>query len=138
MHMSPLAQEIEDTYSREMGRRFPNADCQTLVWFAGGDIAEVVTELDLYCSTLAGYASSATTLRLRSPKELLAAKCFLIEDLFEYSPALAQYRHLVEVCDVPELREMVRVYESVRIKLREVLSQFPSSAFTEPVKAELG
>jgi len=103
--MSPLAQEIEETYKREMCKRFPNADCQTLVWFAGGDIAEIVTELDLYFSALAGYACSATTLHMRSPKQLLAAKCFLIEDLFEYVPAFARYRHLIEVCDVPELRE---------------------------------
>jgi len=126
------AREIEVIYRTEMLLIFPYDDCGKLRGQVGirtrNQLVELIAGIDYYCSYVAGFASSATTLKDRPVEELVRAIDTLGKRFFDQFP---QYRHLgsrVTLEATPDLYRELGTVDSVRIELANIMRKIVSES----------
>src|SRR5947209_18842195 len=92
---SSLAQKIRQKYEENFNHPFPLDDLLKLKRLDPFNWNRLHGELDLYFSTVAGYAYRADRLWRSSKKKLLEAKFCLAQSFFEKHPSLSIYENAI-------------------------------------------
>ena len=113
--------QLEEIYASRLKGPFPYEDCRWLAAHENQPAEDLIPELDMYFSNVAGYSSSASRLGERSRNALRTARETLAKDFFETYPALERYKSLITPGNTPKLYEQMRVTEQLRLGLLDVL-----------------
>jgi len=119
-----LPEQIDSLYQSDFGGPFPYKDCFLISDRCGVETAELIPELDLFFSYIAGWSSSAARLDRRPAQELLKARSWLSKGgFFERRPHLAVCRDSITPEETPDLWRHMHVAEELRISLLHLLSE---------------
>lgn len=121
-----IENRIEALYEASFDGPFPYEDCREIAKLLGRSTEDLIPELDWYFSNIAGYSSSATRLRNRSPEELRDAARILSKDFFQYFPEEEAYRGLIDPVQTPRLHKRLIASEELRVRLLELLREYSS------------
>lgn len=117
--------QIEDLYNSQFLGPFPYEDCKRLAAAAKTPTGDLIPELDMYFSNIAGYSSSASRLMTRPESDLKRAKNSLASDLFETYPPLEHCRGFITSERTPGLYQKMQVAEELRLALMKLLATIP-------------
>jgi len=119
--ITELTQLYEETHAP-----FPYSGCRKLLSEAGQHGEDLISDLDMYFSELAGYCSWGERI-LKWPREKIRHVCLRASrTFFEKHP---QYEHLspwINETNSPDLHSRLILYERMRNKLLELLSLLQS------------
>jgi hypothetical protein len=121
---SELAQELEQLYEREFLRRFPYQDCYKLQKLHPRVARDLVPNLDMYFSFIAGYGCTATTLHHRPKVELRAALPKLKRSFYEASPKHNRLAKYITNRETPTLFHDLEISERLRLDLTTLIAEF--------------
>lgn len=131
-----LAPGIEQIYKTSLRKRFPYQDCYQLQRKFPTLRGHFIPDLDTYLSFVAGYASSATSLKNRSREELKPAIPRLRQSFFESYPRYLPFADEIDEESAPDLFEQLRCTDRARRSLVKIiealLSRRPSSTSQSP------
>jgi YxiJ-like protein len=117
-----VAKNIQQRYATELLRPFPYKDCYKLRKLQ--PLAhDLIPDLDLYFSFVAGYSASATQLKNRPTEELRAAIPKLQKSFFDTMPRYRKLQKYITPKDTPNLHEELRVINDVRQSLVILMSR---------------
>jgi hypothetical protein len=123
-------EQIEMLYRSEFGGGFPYHDCYLLADSMGLPREDLIPELDLYFSQIAGYVSSASRLGSRSPAEIEKALQVLGKDFFQVFPHLQFLQDRINEEETPDLFRRMRAVEEMRSRLLHLLAGFIANGKT--------
>jgi hypothetical protein len=84
---------------------------------------DLIPNFDWYDSNIAGYASSATRLKERSPRQLQQGFNTLQKDFFSTFPDLAACRDSITSENTPQLHQCLETLETIRLALLPLLEK---------------
>jgi len=113
---------VENLYRLE-GRGFPHRDCDKLYDQVGKQAQDLVPDLDLYTTYIAGYCSRGNRLVRLKGQELVDAKKTASKSFFEEYPQYASLKPLVTESFTPDLIRYLNSYEEMRVVLLKILDQ---------------
>jgi hypothetical protein len=113
--------QLEEIYVTHFRGSFPYADCRWLASHEGQPVEDLIPELDMYFSNIAGYSSSASRLGERPASVLRKARKTLALNFFETYPSCERYSGLITSEKTPKLYEQMRIAEQLRLELLEIL-----------------
>jgi hypothetical protein len=118
-----LAETIEESYRADLRHPFPYADCRSLLQLSDhGAFAMLIPDLDLFCSTVYGWASSARQLLDGSRERAGRARRDLAASFFEKHATYVPLREQVREATTPELHRRLQHCERLREQLLELLA----------------
>jgi hypothetical protein len=121
------AQEIVEFYNTLPGP-FPYDDCRFVLGQGAEHADALIPTLDLYFSTIAGYASSARRIAHWSADRVVTAKADLANSFFENHPEYELLLRYIDRGSIPDLVEDLESYEILRLKLVKLLHElYPST-----------
>jgi hypothetical protein len=112
-----LAKDVEQRYATELRRPFPYKDCYKLRKLQPRVARDLIPDLDMFFSFVAGYSSSATELNNRPAAELRAAIPKLQKSFFDTAPRYRKLRKYITPRDTPDLHKELRVTNDLRQSL---------------------
>ena len=115
-------EEIETTTKAELWGNFPHADCRWLHKH-GGTHEGLNPDLDIYFSTIVGFASGATRLNQREPQQLQRYLKSLRMTFFERHPEHAFLESRINKQDTPELERHLRVANIIRLEILPIIER---------------
>ncbi len=107
-------EEIIDFYWGVLHKPFPYEECRFLVQSDKDRFHDLVLDLDLYGSFIAGYSLSASKLGERAPRELSLAIVRLRQSFFEEHPEYSYLIPLVTEEGMPVLYLQLKTWEEIR------------------------
>jgi hypothetical protein len=117
--------EIERTYREDLLEPFPYDDCRRLRVLTGHSskrlLEGLTADLDFYFSYIAGFASSASRLRQRSPEQLIKAIPFLERGFFEHFPRYESLSRLICPEETPVLHRQLVRSDLLRVELAAIM-----------------
>jgi hypothetical protein len=119
--------EIERLF-RSISHPFPYDECRYLIKQRPEAGGALIPDLDLYFSTIAGYASSATSLARWSANRLAQARADLASSFFEQRPQYSELLAYVDTVATPSLFARLEAYEAIRVGLLELLRELQPSS----------
>ena len=119
-----IESQIEALFEKSFRGPFPYEECRTIAQLLGKSTDDLIPELDWYFDNIAGYSSSASRLRNRSPDELRDAERILSKDFFQYFPEQEAYRSLIDPVRTPRLHEQLMASEELRVRLLGLLREY--------------
>jgi hypothetical protein len=108
------AQELEILFRQEFIHNFPYPDCRKLQKLHPRIARQLVPDLDMYFSFIAGYSSSATRLDQRPQRELRAAVPKLRRSFSDWYPRYKQLAMLITDVNTPLLSHDLKVADQLR------------------------
>jgi hypothetical protein len=117
------AHDIERFFKSALNHPFPYEDCRWVAAHSNLNVEELIPDLDLYDSNIAGYASSATRLRSRSPEQLREGLRSLQKDFFSTFPSCAICRDSITPERTPQLHSRLETLETIRLALLPLFEQ---------------
>src|SRR5260221_6138942 len=99
---------------------FPYEDCRTLLALSPGEYDGLIPDLDLYFSTIAGYASSASRVHSWSADGLRQLRQDLASSFFEDHPEYELLQRDISDDVTPNLSARLRLYDELRIELLQL------------------
>ena len=118
--------KIETLYLSSFRGPFPYDDCRWLAERVHVKESVLIPDLDWFFGTVAGYASSASRLTHRTPKDLRDAKQLMSKGFYDYFPKYAEYRDLICTENTPALYDRMRIAEELRVQLLQLLENIPA------------
>jgi hypothetical protein len=115
--------EIEQYFETAIKHPFPYEDCRWVVAHSNVNVEELIPDLDLYDSNIAGYASSATKLGSRTPEQLRKGLRSLQKDFFSTFPNYASCRDSITPERTPQLHRRLEALETIRLALLLLFEQ---------------
>jgi len=101
---------------------FPYAGCRYVLSRADPGNEDLVPDLDMYWATIAGFASSASSVR-RWPSERQAQALEATTlSFFEEHPEYERLQWYINECDTPDLLRRIETYELIRQALRKLVA----------------
>jgi hypothetical protein len=116
-----LAQTIKQQFDSEFTHPFPTAEVGKLRSVDSKNLGQLHGELDLYFSSIAGYASSADRLARRPRAELIEARKKLSHSFFERHRSLIVYRDAIKQDFTPNLFRRLATADRLREELLVVI-----------------
>jgi len=113
---------IEHKFWGESVNSFPYEELANLQ-DCGCSIEFLVPHLDIFFSTIDGYAGSARTLEAIDRQKLLNAQSNLSRSFFEMFPQYGPCRDLLTGADMPRLHRRFVVTEELRLELRQLVDE---------------
>jgi hypothetical protein len=121
--------QIEELYRTTFVGPFPYDDCFFLADSSGIPREDLIPELDMYFSEIAGYSSSATRLLSRSSVDLETARKTLKRGFFQRFPDLHWIQERINERDTPILFKQLKVAEELRSMLIQVLQEGEAAGY---------
>jgi hypothetical protein len=113
---------IEADHEAHMREPFPYADCRYLLsQLPPEEHSSLIPDLDLYFSTLAGWASRAASVLTWPRNDLLRAREDLSRTFIEQHPEHARLESLVSETATPVLARELTSSEALRRRLLELI-----------------
>jgi hypothetical protein len=120
--VSTLAQAIEAN-ARQVDHPFPYEDCRRVLQRVRSDSSRMlIPDLDLYMSTVYGWAQGARRLLRSTHEKLAAAREDLRPSFFEKYPEYEPLRPEIESGSVKRLQGRLQHCDTLRASLLELLS----------------
>ena len=117
-----MVDEIEALMLKVAGP-FPYADCRYVLEQVGSDDWMLVSHLDTFFMTIAGYCSSADRMERWAPIRLQNARQGTIYAFFDEHPHYQRLQWLINERDTPRLHAQLAGYDRMRVLLRELLDK---------------
>jgi hypothetical protein len=117
------AQDIEEYYKSALQQPFPYEDCRWVALHTRVKAEDLIPNFDWYDSNIAGYASSATRLKERSPQQLQQGLKSLRSDFFSTFPDLAILHGSITPENTPHLHQRLEALETMRLALLPLLEK---------------
>jgi hypothetical protein len=118
-----LARDLETLYRQEFIHKFPYLDCRKLQKLLPRVASELVPDLDMYFSFIAGYSSSAMRLDRRPQDEIRAALPKLRRSFYDWCPRYNRLAtHITEV-NTPSLFHDLEVADRLRLGLVTLIAE---------------
>ena len=121
-----LATRIEHCSRWRPSKKFPYDDVAFLVR-SHPAAKKIIVDLDIFLSTIAGYADSARALSVCDNKKLLKARRDVARSFFEVFPRNKPCQELITEDSTPELHTQLRLAEELRADLLVLLDRVLSS-----------
>ncbi len=116
-----LAAEVSELFTKGMVGPFPYSDCRRLLREDPDKYEYLIPTLDLFFSTVAGYASWGLKSLQWGSEQIDKATKDLKASFFEQYPLYEPLLPLVTFSNTPHLYSDLRAHEGVRQKLLELL-----------------
>jgi hypothetical protein len=113
---------VKASARKAMSGVFPYEDCRHLAALRNDSPSDLITSLDWYFSTIAGFGSSVSSLADKSAEEIRKEKNTLSKDFFGYFPQLAWYSPYITSEKVPMLYAQLVSANMLRIELLKLIS----------------
>jgi hypothetical protein len=117
-----LAREIQRLYEEEYRDSFPYDGCRYLVSKDEKRFEGLISELDFYTSTVAGYCSWATRIPTLPRGKLQEIRSRITNSFFEEYPQYGLLEPQITRRDTSDLFEQLTLLENMRMKLLELLT----------------
>jgi hypothetical protein len=118
-----LAQKIKQQFEAECLSPFPLDDVHKLRSRDAENLALLHSQLEMYLSYIAGYASSADRLERRPRAELVKARQYLSRSFFEKHSSLAAYGDVITQEFTPNLFRDLSTADKLRKELLVVIDE---------------
>ena len=119
--LHPLGCAVEQQYREGLRKLFPYQDCYALQRKYPRVADDLVADLDLYLTFIAGYSSSATGLAKRSREELRRAIPVLKKSFFDAYPRYLPLEPAVNSASTKELHAELQVADECRRNLVTIM-----------------
>ena len=130
--LSASAAELRRVCKEDLSRPFPYQDCRRVLAAANLSGDDLIPELDLYFSDVAGYCSWGKRLLRFSRSELLTARATLERSFFEKHPEYLPLAALINETDTPTLFADLKLHDELRGKLLALIATLLAAA--EPLE----
>jgi hypothetical protein len=124
--LGDLFERITNLYQQARGP-FPYAGCRKLYALVGEEAKDLIPDLDLYFSDLAGYCSRGSRVVKMSAREISHARKTASKSFFEVHPKYDSLRVFITEAGTPDLFRCLDLYKQLRVTLLEILDQMPES-----------
>jgi len=124
--LGDLFEKITNLYQQARGP-FPYAGCRKLYALVGEEAKDLIPDLDLYFSGLAGYCSRGSRIVKMSAREISHAKKTANKSFFEVHPKYDSLRVFITEAGTPDLFRCLDLYKQMRVTLLEILDRLPES-----------
>jgi hypothetical protein len=114
---------------QEACRPFPYAGCRKLYALVGEEAKNLIPDLDLYFSDLAGYCSRGSRIVKMSARETSHAKKTASKSFFEIHPKYNSLRVFITETGTPDLFRELDLYEQMRVALLQIFDPMPESPY---------
>lgn len=114
------------TLYQESHTQFPYDDCRRIFKKAGQVYEHLISDLDLYFSDIAGYASWGNKSLRWSEKKLEEVKESLAKSFFQQHPEYNLIEPLITESGTPDLYSQLMRYEKMRSLILELISDLSS------------
>jgi hypothetical protein len=115
-----MAAAILSLYQEEGLSPFPYEDCRVLLDGLGDEYEGFIPDLDMWCSSIAGYSSWGKRIVRWSEQQLIEARGLMSTGFFDEHPEYATLERHIRPESAPDLHDELRLYEGLRIKLLEL------------------
>jgi len=124
--LGDLFEKITNLYQQARGP-FPYAGCRKLYALVGEEAKDLIPDLDLYFSALAGYCSRGSRIVKMSAREISHAKKTANKSFFEMYPKYNSLGVFITEAGTPDLFRRLDLYKQMRVTLLEILDRLPES-----------
>ena len=115
--------KVKEVFENEFLHAFPLEDVAKLGTVDPNSWDLLHGNLDVYFSSIAGYASSADRLSHRSKAELVQAREYLSRSFFERHASLVMYRDAITPTTTPCLYRDLEIAEELRHDLLVIINE---------------
>lgn len=115
--VDPSEGEAIQTLAESANSPFPYEGCRTVMARNSGEYEGLIPDLDLYFSTIAGYASAASRISSWDANRLQRARNDLACSFFELHPEYELLTREIDDDIAPDLAEQLRFHEELRTRL---------------------
>src|SRR3954464_6422649 len=115
-----MATAILNLYEEEGLSPFPYEDCRVLLDGLAGHYEGFIPDLDVWCSSIAGYSSWGKRIVRWPEQKLLDARGLMSTGFFEEHPEYATLERHITSGNTPDLYNELRLYEGLRVRLLEL------------------
>jgi hypothetical protein len=121
--LETIASELKNLYVEDCRTPFPYAGARRLLQEAGGGYEDLIPDLDLYFSTIAGYCSWGKTILNWPRAKVDEARKRVSDSFFNRHPKYKALEKVINESVAPDLYAELRLHEEMRAKLLELLFQ---------------
>lgn len=115
-----MAIAILRQYEEEGLSPFPYDDCRVLLDGLGDDYEGFIPDLDVWCSSIAGYSSWGKRIVRWPEQKLRKARGLMSVGFFEEHPEYATLGRHITSETTPDLFDELRLYEGLRLRLLDL------------------
>ena len=125
--LKELARKLGDLLKKDMGNAFPYSDCRKASGLAGIRPGDLIPDLDLYFSELAGYCSWDGRILKWLPEKIATVKVRLSKTFFERYPQYRALQSVISEAETPDLMRDLALHEEMRNTLTTVLENLEAT-----------
>jgi hypothetical protein len=130
--MEELIARVETLYKEAQGVPFPYQGCRKVLGKEKSPLDDLIPDLDLFFSDIAGYCSWGHRIVNWTPEEMRNAYTKMSRSFFEIHPKYNSIRSSISESEVPDLHQAMMRYDSMRKALLELLEDLSTSGSRFP------
>lgn len=109
-----LAVQVAQNYDEEDRSPFPYEGCRWLRREFAGELENLISDLDMWLSAIAGFSSGGQRLLNLPEDKVLSARGIMSLSFFDKHPEYAWLERHITESDTPDLYEKINLYEGMR------------------------
>ncbi len=117
LEVENLAVDVAQTYNEQDRSPFPYEGCRWLRGEFDGEFENLIPDLDMWLSDIAGFSSQGLRLLNLSEEKVSHARGIMSLSFFEKHPEYAWLERHIIFSDAPDLYEKINLYERMRAML---------------------
>lgn len=118
-----MIRELQSSYQEACGVSFPYDGSRHLLQEVGGSYEDLIPDLDMYFSTIAGYCSWGERILKWPPEKIVEAQNRIAVSFFEKHPQYKPFEVAITESETPDLFAQMASYERMRTRLLELLDR---------------
>ena len=122
-HTAELAYEIMQLYRKDRGP-FPYAGCRFILQGLEDEFDGLIPDLNLWSMDIAGFASQSYKIKNWPVEKLRMAQGLISLRFFDKHPEYRVLERSITSEETPDLYERLKLYEEMRRKLLELISNW--------------